>query len=245
MTKIVIAVFSSFLAFVILFSVPGPPPFASPLQKSDAQQIGEYTAAMIVAGRGVVARNQDLINDPSKGNKGFTPDLVQAAMLENFKKITGKDVSELPPSVQSVLNQVIDAARMSVQMNQERINKKGTAFKMYIPAVFGRETGQILKARTDINIKQTTFKYRNAYNQPDPFEKKVLEKFEAPDYPKGKGYGEFLNGRYRYMRPIYIKKACLKCHGSPKGQKDISGHVKEGYKIGDLRGAISVSFPVH
>jgi general secretion pathway protein A len=245
MTKIVTTVFSGFLAFFLFFSIPGPAPFASPLQKSDAQQIGEYTAAMIVAGRGVVARNQDLINDPSKGDKGFTPDFVEAEMLKDFKKITGKDMSELSPSVQAVLQQVIDAARMSVQMNQQRINKKGTAFKMYIPAVFGRETGQILKARTDINIKQTTFKYRNAYNQPDPFEKNVLKKFESADYPKGKGYGEFINGRYRYMKPIYIKQACLKCHGTPKGAKDISGHVKEGYKIGDLRGAISVSFPVH
>ncbi len=235
------------LIFLAIFfsSILTPLAFSEPIPKKDAQLIGEYTAAMIVAGRGVVARNQDLINDPTKGDKGFTPDFVQTQMLKDFKKITGKDLSELSPPVQQVLKQVINAAKMSVQMNQQRINKPGVGFKMYIPAVFGRETGQILKARTNINIKQTTFKYRNAYNQPDSFEKQILKKFKAPDYPKGKGYGEFINGRYRYMRPIYIKKACLKCHGSPKGAKDISGHIKEGYKEGDLRGAISVSFPVH
>ncbi len=218
--------------------------WAAPIPKDKAPEIASYTATMIIAGRGVIAKHQDLINDPSKGNKGFTPEYVEKQMLESFKKITGKDISELDPEVQKVLRQVIDAAKMSVQMNQARINQKGKGFKMYIPAVFGRETGQILKARTDIAIKQTTFKYRNAYNQPDAFEKRVLKMFEEPDYPMGKGYGEFQNGRYRYLKPIYIRQACLKCHGEPKGAMDISGHRKEGYKLGQLRGAISVSFPV-
>lgn len=217
---------------------------AAPIPKDKAAEIAGYTATMIIAGRGVVAKNQDLINDPNKGNKGFTPEYVEKQMLESFKKITGKDVSDLDPEVQKVLKEVIDAAKLSVQMNQARINQRGKGFKMYIPAVFGRETGQILKAKTDIAIKQTTFKYRNAYNQPDAFEKKVLKMFENPDYPMGKGYGAMENGRYRYLKPIYIRQACLKCHGEPKGAMDISGHKKEGYKLGQLRGAISVSFPV-
>ncbi len=217
---------------------------AAPIPKDKAAEIAGYTATMIIAGRGVVAKNQDLINDPNKGNKGFTPEYVEKQMLESFKKITGKDVSDLDPEVQKVLKEVIDAAKLSVKMNQARINQKGKGFKMYIPAVFGRETGQILKAKTDIAIKQTTFKYRNAYNQPDAFEKKVLKMFENPDYPMGKGYGAMENGRYRYLKPIYIRQACLKCHGEPKGALDISGHKKEGYKLGQLRGAISVSFPV-
>ncbi len=217
---------------------------AAPIPKDKAAEIAGYTATMIIAGRGVVAKNQDLINDPNKGNKGFTPEYVEKQMLESFKKITGKDVSDLDPEVQKVLKEVIDAAKLSVKMNQARINQKGKGFKMYIPAVFGRETGQILKAKTDISIKQTTFKYRNAYNQPDAFEKRVLKMFENPDYPMGKGYGAMENGRYRYLKPIYIRQACLKCHGEPKGAMDISGHKKEGYKLGQLRGAISVSFPV-
>ncbi len=215
------------------------------IPKAKAPEIASYTATMIIAGRGVVAKNQDLINDPTKGEKGFTPEFVEKQMLESFKKITGKDVSELDPEVQKVLKEVIEAAKMSVQMNQQRINQKGKGFKMYIPAVFGRETGQILKARTGIAIKQTTFKYRNAYNQPDAFERKILKMFENPDYPMGKGYGETVSGNYRYLKPIYIRQACLKCHGEPKGKMDISGHKKEGYKLGQLRGAISVSMPVN
>ncbi|NPA94838.1 MAG: DUF3365 domain-containing protein [Thermodesulfobacteria bacterium] len=234
----------SIFVSLFVFSSVIPSTFAAPLPKDKAPEIASYTATMIIAGRGVVAKHQDLINDPNKGNKGFTPEYVEKQMLDSFEKITGKNITDLDPEVQKVLRQVIDAAKMSVQMNQARINQKGKGFKMYIPAVFGRETGQILKAHTDIAIKQTTFKYRNAYNQPDDFEKKVLKQFERPDYPMGKGYGEFINGRYRYLKPIYIRQACLKCHGEPKGALDISGHKKEGYRLGQLRGAISVSFPV-
>ena len=214
------------------------------VSKQKAEETARYIADVIVAGRGIVAKNQGLINDPSKGDKGFTPDIVEKKIREKFKEMTGKSIESLDPEVRDIVEQVIQAARTSVKMNQKRINQKGTGFKGYIPAVFGRETGQILKGRCNIFIKQTTFKYRNAYNQPDAFEKNVLKKFEEPNHPKGEGYGEFTGKDYRYLQPIYIKKACLKCHGEPKGSIDPAGRKREGYKIGDLRGAISVKFPV-
>jgi hypothetical protein len=46
------------------------------------------------------------------------------------------------------------------------------------------------------------------------------------------------------MVPLYIEKSCLPCHGEPAGEKDIAGRIKEGYKEGDLRGAISVVVPI-
>jgi general secretion pathway protein A len=214
------------------------------IKKDKAEETAKYIADIIVAGRGIVASSQGLINDPEKGDKGFTPEKVVAQIKERFKQMTGTDVESLSPETREVVEQVLNAASMSVKMNQKRINEKGKGFKGYIPAVFGRETGQILKGRCNVFIKQTTFKYRNAYNQPDPFEKKILHKFEADGYPKGQGYGEFTGKDYRYLRPIYIKDACLKCHGEPKGSIDPAGRKREGYKTGDLRGAISVKFPV-
>ena len=84
--------------------------------------------------------------------------------------------------------------------------------------------------------------FRNAYNEPDAFEAKVLDEFQRTK-PEN-GHGEVESGYYRYLRPIYIKEACLTCHGEPKGEPDIAGRPKEGYKVGDLRGAISVSVPI-
>lgn len=212
--------------------------------KDKAEATARYIADVIVAGRGIVASNQGRINDPEKGDKGFTPDKVAEMIRAKFKEMTGTNVDALPSDTRDIVEEVINAAKLSIQMNQPRINEKGKGYKGYIPAVFGRETGQILKGKCNIFIKQTTFKYRNAYNQPDPFEQKVLKKFEESGHPNGEGYGEFVGGNYRYLQPIYIKKACLKCHGEPKGSIDPAGRKREGYKVGDLRGAISVNFPV-
>jgi len=45
------------------------------------------------------------------------------------------------------------------------------------------------------------------------------------------------------MKPLYIEEPCLDCHGKPVGVKDIAGYPKEGYKLGDFAGAISLVVP--
>jgi general secretion pathway protein A len=44
--------------------------------------------------------------------------------------------------------------------------------------------------------------------------------------------------------PIHYVRDCLKCHGEPKGDLDISGYPKEGAHEGDLAGAITVATPL-
>jgi two-component system sensor histidine kinase BarA len=34
------------------------------------------------------------------------------------------------------------------------------------------------------------------------------------------------------------------CHGEPRGDQDVSAYRKEGMKLGDLGGAISVKLPL-
>ncbi|MGH7253722.1 MAG: c-type heme family protein, partial [Nitrospiraceae bacterium] len=48
----------------------------------------------------------------------------------------------------------------------------------------------------------------------------------------------------RVVMPIYYEKECLKCHGEPKGDLDVSGYPKEGGREGDLAGAITVTAPM-
>lgn len=236
------------LSKVILFTIcviNSNNPFAETIKMTadEARESSELIASLLVAGRGVVAKHQGLINDPSKGDKGFTPDYVDKLIREDFQTMTGQAIADISsPATRQALEATLSASRDAVKNNQGRINVEGKAFKGFIPAVYGRITGNILKGRTGITIKQTTFKYRNEYNKPDGFEETILKKFEAGEQ-KG-GYGEAVNNEYRYLKPIYIKEACLKCHGEPKGELDIAGKEKEGYKVGDLRGAISVLVPI-
>ena len=43
-----------------------------------------------------------------------------------------------------------------------------------------------------------------------------------------------------YFKPIVLSQDCLFCHGDPKGEKDVVGGVKEGWKAGEVHGAFVI-----
>lgn len=214
----------------------------STISEAKSEEAARLLAAMLVSGRAVVARHQDLINNPDLGYKGFTPEYFEAKMLEDFEKTTGVKVQTLDPEVRKVLEAMVAAAKQTVLNHESTLNEKGTAFNRFIPAVFGRNTGAILEYYAGIDVKQITFAPRNEYNRPDSYELEVLNKFKSGELPLGEGYGRLHEGKYRYVYPIYISQGCLRCHGEPEGELDMAGYKKEGYRIGDLRGGISVKF---
>ena len=71
-----------------------------------------------------------------------------------------------------------------------------------------------------------------------------MKKFADPAYPRQgeKIVNEMVDGgkTTRVMLPLFHVKGCLPCHGEPKGERDISGYIREGGKLGELAGAISV-----
>jgi len=89
-------------------------------------------------------------------------------------------------------------------------------------------------------MEQPARRFCNGYNAPDDFENAALKKMEAPDYPHAKVIRGEGDSSFRMMKPVYIKQACLPCHGGPMGSIDAAGWVRKGYKLGELRGAISI-----
>lgn len=77
-----------------------------------------------------------------------------------------------------------------------------------------------------------SLKPTNSNNKPDSWEAQALKAMEK-GIIKEKLELQKLNGEdyFRYIAPIILEKSCLKCHS------------KEGYKIGNIRGGISVSIP--
>jgi uncharacterized protein DUF3365 len=102
-----------------------------------------------------------------------------------------------------------------------------------------------------VSVKRISLKERNAANTPDADEKKVLESMQKMlEEKKLPAYlVEHTGKRYKYYKPLVIKKeACLKCHGDISKNPELSQFMKEhypfdkaqGYKMGDLRGAMVV-----
>jgi uncharacterized protein DUF3365 len=214
------------------------------------EKVARNLAALLVAGRAVVAQAQPVINDASRGDKGFTPEAFAKAVADEYKAKAGIDLATLNASTRGdkLLKALFDAERQTVADAQQIVNLAGMGFKGFTPAVFGLHTAEKFSAATGVSLKQTSDKYRNPLNKPDAFEKGVLAKFAGAGWEKGKGYAEVVDhgGKkaVRYVQPLYIAKPCLSCHGDPKGELDVAGRAKEGYAEGELRGGVSVIVPI-
>ena len=115
-----------------------------------------------------------------------------------------------------------------------------------VPVVAAWKVAQEYARKAGMQFKTPSLNPRDPHNQPDEFERRALQKFQAD--PELKEYSERLtqDGReyMAYAQPIHLTSDCLVCHGDPAGSKDQVGYTREGMKTGDLRGAFSVKAPV-
>jgi hypothetical protein len=169
--------------------------------------------------------------------------------VEKFKAKTKIDLMKAGNLPQApMLLSLLDSEKEVVTEAQMVINKQGIGFKGFLPAVFARKTGERFFKKTGVKLRLTGLDYRNPGNKPDDFEQEVLRMFADPRHPKGQQYVKttMVAGKpvLRVMDPEYAGATCLSCHGSPKGERDITGMKKEGWKEGDLAGAISLTLPL-
>lgn len=238
--------------FILFISVDGLIP-AGALAADDAVEAGRLLAVLHDSGRVTIGANQPLINDPDKGDKGFTPENFEKQVTAKFKDRAKVDLDNLksekvPEIAKKLLPQLVDAMKQTVADYQPVINRAGVGFKGFIPATFGTQAAAKFRAKTGVYLKQTQNPPRNPKNTPDEFELKALAKFADASYPRQgeKIISETVDGgkAVRVMLPLFYGKGCLSCHGEPKGEKDISGYMREGAKEGDMGGAISVKLMV-
>jgi len=218
---------------------------------AESAETGRLLAILLDSGRVTIAGVQALINDPEKGDKGFTPEVFEEGVIAKFKDRSGIDLTKLktekaPAQAKQLLPMLVEAGKKVVATYQPILNKQGLAYKNCIPATWGTQAAAIFTARTGTYIKQTTMEdvLRNPRNKADEFEAAVMKKFADQAYPRQgeKVINEVVDGgkTTRVMLPLFHVKGCLPCHGEPKGERDISGYIREGAKLGDLAGAISV-----
>jgi hypothetical protein len=120
-----------------------------------------------------------------------------------------------------------------------------------IPQVASTRIAAALSKDTKYTLRQTSLRYRNPENRPDPYEVSVLTKFNESNSTE---FYEIVkvNGReiLRYLVPMIADKTCLECHGDYESAPDFvkqrfpKGHFSYDYKVGEIIGAISVSIPM-
>lgn len=231
-------------------------PVAATAQDAPAAEtnvgVSEHLAAVLRTGRSVVSANQDLINDPDIGDKGLTPDVFLQQVDALYQKQKGEPIlSEgLTPLERELTEAQLAAMKQVIIDNQSVINSPGIGFKGFIPAVFARLTNEhfaeAMGATARVKVTAPLDLVRNRKARPDTWEAQAIKDYlRQADWEKGKPFFEEVddNGAtvFRMLIPEYYSESCLTCHGSPKGEMDVTGFPKEGGAAGDLAGAISVT----
>ncbi len=133
----------------------------------------------------------------------------------------------VPPSAQTPPNPYLkDLPERDV------VTTDGKALTLVNPAYMTRQVFEMSGTMGGVHGHITSLNPIRPENSPDPWERTALQAFErgvkelsAVSTIGGK---EFL----RLMRPMIAEQSCLKCHEN------------QGYKLGDIRGGISVSVPL-
>ncbi len=98
---------------------------------SDKEVIAKELATLFRSARGVISKNQKLINDKNKGDKGLSGKNVIEVAKQNYKKATHKDLGNPDPNtLQGELMQtMLRSIGEVMDKAQPLINRKGMGFK--------------------------------------------------------------------------------------------------------------------
>jgi len=227
-------------------------PIAYGATESEDKMIADSLAAMLRAGRTVISKSQQQINNPDIADKGLDGKTVLGQALKIYQETTNSDPTKIDPSSRQgrLLHIQMDAIVEVMDANQKTINQRGVGFKGFIPATFARLVNESFgkNAANDAEVKVTApiDLVRNRKARPDAWEAEVIrDKLLAANWPKGQLFATVADSKgrqaFRVAVPEYYAASCLSCHGGPKGQIDITGYPKEGAKEGDLSGVISIT----
>lgn len=129
---------------------------------------------------------------------------------------------------------VTDSVKPNIYLDdplRDIVTDNGVKLTKINPAYMTRQIADIASLHNGVKFHITSLNPIRPQNKATSWEKKWLESFD-----KGvKEQGEFVvDGDatvFRYMAPLTVDESCLKCH------------EEQGYKVGDVRGGISVTIP--
>lgn len=165
---------------------------------------------------------------------------------------------------QFVLDEAVEKARIiafeairtrEYLSGQIATGKVPLSFERYglIPVVAAQRIGQQVGQDLDYRVRQTSKRFRNPNNAPDPFEEELLDRFYRNPTVKEAYRVTDIDGApvFRYMTPFVADQSCLQCHGDPADAPDFIKKLfppdkdqAYNYQIGQVIGAASVSIPM-
>lgn len=161
----------------------------------------------------------------------------------------GHAITELTEQGRALARQM-DSVWKFMSLNQDKLQEiaydENGAYRGIHCAIAGTTIGRIFSEENDYSIRFVNHDPRNKRNVPDGFEAEALAAFAGTENVE-EYYGvSSVDGQrvFRYVAPMTIQESCLTCHGQPAGELDMTGNAKEGWNVGDVGGAMSITMPV-
>lgn len=107
----------------------------------------------------------------------------------------------------------------------------GKVLTLRNPAIMTRELSELTRWSKGVRFHLVSLRNINPENQPDPFERTALLQFEQGSTEAWQITRIDGQSVFRYVMPLLVNESCLACHG------------RQGYKLGEIRGGISVLVP--
>lgn len=108
----------------------------------------------------------------------------------------------------------------------------GRELTLLNPAYMVRQLNEHYSTLHDVFGHITSLTPLRPENLADPWERAALHRFEKGETEVSEFVVEGNEQYLRLMRPMYTSEGCLKCH------------AHQGYKVGDVRGGVSVKLPL-
>ncbi|MEW6068816.1 MAG: ATP-binding protein [Nitrospirota bacterium] len=131
-----------------------------------------------------------------------------------------------------VTNETLPNPHLSHIPERDITTPSGKLLTLMNPAYMTRQVHELEKQKLGVRGHITSLNPIRPENAPDSWETIALHAFERGEIEISSV--EKLEGReyMRLMSPLITEKGCLKCH------------AKQGYRVGDIRGGISISIPM-
>lgn len=119
--------------------------------------------------------------------------------------------------------------RLGVEPNTSTVS--GTQLTLRNPSAMTSELSELVARRGGVTFELVSLEPVNPDHSADTFEKASLEGFASNPEPVSRIDRASDGRRLRLVTPLFADESCLNCHSN-------------GYRVGDVRGALTVSVPM-
>ncbi len=184
--------------------------------------------------------------------------LFQILIIITFVSLSVQSFEQPEPKVEDFRDYSNNFMSELKSVLQKEIKQNGIISAVSVCSDTAQKLTSKFAENNNIYIKRVSTKNRNSNNLPNEFELEAISKFEKmkQEGTLSKATELFeiskLEGitKVTYVKPILTDGVCLSCHGSENNiSEEVSAEILKkypndkarDYKVGDLRGIISIS----